>query len=156
MVKDEKKVAKGELYALAFSRIDMALREQFPLEAIALEESIISDRLRSILSKALPSVVKTNRSFEVSSLLNLIQAYVAPRSDSLWTDTVAWTQKRNQAIHGIVASRSGKDAKIPAANFVSHAMSVARKGLELARKISHWVDKENRVIRHKVCGGATS
>lgn len=44
-----KNMTKYESYKFAFDRIEEALNENFPFEAIVLEESIITDRLQSFL-----------------------------------------------------------------------------------------------------------
>ena len=45
MSKEIKNFAKGESYKDAFERIKLSLEQGFPLEAISLIESILSDRL---------------------------------------------------------------------------------------------------------------
>ena len=45
----EKQIGRYLRYKLAFERLDEALEEGWLLEAISLEESIITDRLISIL-----------------------------------------------------------------------------------------------------------
>jgi len=46
---DKKQIGRYMRYKLAFDRMDEALQEGWLLEAISLQESIISDRLASIL-----------------------------------------------------------------------------------------------------------
>ena len=47
---DAKQTGRYLRYKLAFDRLDEALEEGWLLEAISLEESIITDRLLSIIS----------------------------------------------------------------------------------------------------------
>ena len=143
-----KKIEKGKSYALAFERINKSIEAKFPVEAIALEESIISDRLRSLLQDVATNLMR-GKSYEVSTLILFAIMYVAPREDKLLVELKDWVQKRNGVIHGIVATRSGNEAKVPACRFVSHAMPIARKGLSLSYQLSHWVDREKRKLNRK-------
>ena len=147
---NQKKVNKGKSYTLAFDRIGMAIKAKFPVEAIALEESIVSDRLRSFLKEAMPILMK-DKSFDASTLVSYATLYISPQEDTLLVEIRDWIRKRNNVIHGVVASRSGKDATIPAERFVSNAMSVARKGEKLAHQLSHWVDREKRKLKRHKC-----
>lgn len=47
MTENIKNMNKRDSYAFAFFRINQAIDNKFPLEAITMEESIISDRLRA-------------------------------------------------------------------------------------------------------------
>ena len=47
---ENKNYAKRDSYALAFEMISTAIRHNFPLQAIAVEESIMSDRIWSALN----------------------------------------------------------------------------------------------------------
>ena len=143
-----KNIEKGNSYALAFERIKQSINSKFPVEAIALEESIVSDRLRSLLKDAVPALM-SGKSCEVSTLVAYSTLYIAPREDKLLVEINDWVKKRNVVIHGIVATRSGNAAKMPANKFVSNAMAVAKKGLELAHQLSHWVDREKRKLKRK-------
>ena len=143
-----KNTSKWESYTLAFGRIKKAIQSEFPVEAIALEESVIADRLRSVLTRAMP-VLMEDRGYDVGALVVNARMYIAPREDKLLADINDWIRKRNVAIHGIVATKSGGKARIPAGNFVSNAMSVARKGEVLAHQLSDWARKEIRKIERR-------
>ncbi|MBQ6137878.1 MAG: hypothetical protein IJI73_10970 [Kiritimatiellae bacterium] len=143
-----KNTCKWKSYTLAFGRIKTAIQAGFPVEAIALEESVIADRLRSVLTRAMPAL-KDGRGYDVGALVVNARMYIAPREDKLLTDINDWIRKRNIAIHGIVATKSGGEAKIPADNFVSNAMSVAKRGEILAHKLSDWARKEIRKIERR-------
>jgi len=141
-------IEKCDLYTLAFARIKESIAGKFPVEAIALEESIISDRLRSLLLAAVPVLMK-RKACDVGSLISYAQLYIAPREDKLLSDLYDWIKKRNNAIHGIVSTRNGGGATFSASRFVSNAMAVAKKGESLAHQLSDWTRKEKRVLERR-------
>ena len=51
--------AKGKSYALAYDMIRAAMEKDCPLQAIAIEESIITDRLSSTLNVGIRQVPST-------------------------------------------------------------------------------------------------
>lgn len=137
---------KGGLYALAFARIDKAVRAEFPVEAIALEESIIADRMRSLLEKIAPGVL-SNKPLEVSALVSYLQVAYFHESTSPLHRVKAWLGKRNQAVHGIVAKRDGGEAKFAAEQFLANAMSAAREGKRLAYDLKLWVERKKTELK---------
>ena len=141
----KKNMEKHALYSLAFERIDQALAAKFPVEAIAIEESIISDRLYSILKSLVPDFLKE---FDggIGPRLNAVRLCCWRDEDGgLLADVKQWIKRRNQAIHGIVASKAGGKAKQTPANFVPYAMSTARLGKKLSRRVDNWARKVKRM-----------
>ena len=134
---------KGEAYALAFTRIKKSIEGKFPVEATALEECIISDRLRSFLKMAMPSL---DTSVTAGRLIENTISSIQPRKDPLLASIKNWMKARNKVIHGIITAKGGN---IPAKEFISRAVDVAKNGAELARQLCRWVDKEKRQIKQR-------
>lgn len=137
---------KYESYREAWSRIQSALENHFYLEAITIEESIISDRLISTFSgskslKPLPEL-KTGRSH---SFYQLIEHWRSAFSGGLQSGEYSnlieavdqWRCMRNRAIHAIVKSAPGEPH--PSIDgFLLIAKEAAEKGEKLAREVSKW------------------
>lgn len=133
-------------YRLALGRIGHAISEEFPIEAIAIEESIISDRLHSFVRHysgpldiertSLRALVKksliicnTNKDEEGKQLLEII-------SD--------WIDLRNNVIHGIAKAPQNEGPPISAKQFVEFAMNVAAEGRTLTRDVLDWHKRVSR------------
>jgi hypothetical protein len=129
-------------YSKAWERINSALEASFHLEAITIEESIISDRLLSyVLGVAPKSKIHTR-----SGLGELISQWRKHAGSSLerqdGTDlgnaTDAWRIKRNTAVHGLVKSAPGGSPKMQPDDFFELARQTAEEGKTLAREIQNW------------------
>jgi hypothetical protein len=142
--KATKNADKQQLYALSFQRISDAIKQGFPIEALALEESIISDRLHSFIKDCFPADLKKCGDGGISDRLKVVRIYFAHEKHDILCRIKSWIGKRNQAIHGIVATKGGCKAKLTGANFISEAMAAAKKGEILAHKVSDWVRKVKR------------
>ena len=140
-----KDYAKYDLYKFAFGRISDAIKNGFAVEALALEESIISDRLNSCIEYCIrDKLPKIGNDAGISERLRILQIYFAREDCPILNDIKQWIGKRNQAVHGIVASKDGTKAKLSRRNFLSSAMSAAKKGETLAHEVSDWVRKMKR------------
>jgi len=137
---------KSNSYALAYERIDKAIAEKFPLEAIAIEESIIADRLishmasRGISYETFTSTVR---------IIKDIEEYYKDdeKSKELLTSIKLWCNERNSALHSIVRSKHGDAPKIKHSNFVTSAMGTARRGKKFARAICVWKSRQDTVLK---------
>ena len=151
--KDTKKnYAKRDSYALAFGMISTAIRHNFPLQAIAVEESIISDRIWSALNASKPTGGKKEtlgRALEEWTRLmkSGVPFPIGEEAETMRENLVNWWDSRNKLIHGIVKSFRGKEPQIAAANFERSAMKAARTGEELARNSCNWSQKQIRKAR---------
>lgn len=133
---------KHDTYKEAFARIKHAIDQHFFIEAIAIQEAIISDRLRSHLEyhKKLPKDDKFHSLLREWRALNgdgkkLTVSIDLPELLDLWRE------QRNNAIHGIVAKESHVDM------FLENAESAAKIGLKLTRTLCDWHQKEIRRSR---------
>ena len=137
-----KNMTKYESYKFAFDRIEEALNENFPFEAIVLEESIITDRLQSFLET---NNRKNNLTFAASikAVLNLIEKNDPHRN--LIEALDQWRDNRNKCVHGAVKSKN--DRKIPEFNadaVLFEAHKIATDGYELTKKVRSWEQKTKR------------
>ena len=135
---------KYESYREAFARIKAAQEEGFYLEAVTIEESVISDRLASWLSAnpvAGKAPLKASASFG-----NLIarwrKLWQASHPDE--TETTKrieaidqWRECRNTLVHAIAKSAPGT-ATIPVDQFLELAERVAKEGEQHAKAVKKW------------------
>ena len=139
-----KNIPKYLSYTKAWERINSALEAGFHLEAITIEESIISDRLLSYVLGVAPS----SKAHKKSGLGELINHWRKHAGDSLikadgkdlgkFTDD--WRKKRNNAVHGLVKSSPGSPT-MPPDDFFELARQAAEEGKILAREIQNWHKK---------------
>lgn len=131
---------RRSLYEHAARRVNRALREGFWVEAIALEEAMISDRLESLLSVSL----KRPQSFETLGplLRALRKASPALLDEELLNDLDAWRQRRNAAVHQMVKVPDG-DTK-GWAHRLRDARAAAEEGKLLFRRLDAALKRAKR------------
>ena len=146
---------KFDAYREAWTRIKQAQENEFFLEAITIQESIISDRLVSFLSRpgASNSFIKAREKGRFVSFYQLIQAWQEefpdglkhpkPTDEDLIEQVNLWRCSRNDAIHAIVKSEPGTPTK-PIDEFLETAKKVAERGTELAKAVCIWQKSEKR------------
>lgn len=149
MVAVKKNYAKRDSYALAFGMIATAIQHNFPLQAIAVEESIISDRLWSALNAGKPNGGKKETLGKALDMWRHLeksgkQHPLGEEAEAMRGDLMKWWDSRNRLIHGIVKSFRGEEPKIAATNFERCAMKAAVNGGELARRACNWSQKQIR------------
>jgi hypothetical protein len=144
-------------YAEAWARIGFAIKQGYFLEAVTIEESIVSDRLMSFLQKTCSINLKP----KVTKSLGLLTEHWAAEfelrlaedpemleaSRALRSRLDAWRDRRNDVVHGLVKSTAGRhDDHID--NFLEGAERSAAEGKAVARAISRWVElhKKKRTI----------
>jgi hypothetical protein len=146
-------VGKFYSYKEAWARIRLARKSGFYLEAITIEESIISDRLTSFAVK--DGGVKIGHK-SIRTLNNLADTWVQICNLKLSDLSVVkdsfkelqlrlnkWRKNRNTAVHGLVKAGNSKDSG-NVENFLKLACLTALEGERLARDISRWVDSARR------------
>jgi hypothetical protein len=131
--------AKHDAYREAFARIEAANESQFFLEAVAIQEAIISDRLKSHLGH-LGKLPKRKR----PTLSDLVDAWKSENQSQRLEIKInlaelvdQWRVLRNQAVHGLVATHSVID-------FLESAEVAAKTGEILARAVCDWHKGEVR------------
>lgn len=141
--------AKYLSYREAWARIKIANREGFYLEAITLQESIITDRLISYLT-VVGEIQTPTEVHKYPSFGNLIQLWkkqnpivieVEGQTISLQEAVEQWRILRNQAVHGMVKSHPGTPtASIE--DFLAVAARAANEGTILAKAVSKWCGRK--------------
>jgi len=145
---EKKNIAKGDSYRLAFGMINSAIRHVFPLQAIAIEESILSDRLWAVLNvgKAREGKHETLG----KALMRWKELHKSEKSpfdeemESLYGELSRWWDMRNKMLHGIVKSFHGEAPSISAESLDHSAMKAAVRGKELADKVVSWSHKQSQ------------
>lgn len=135
---------KYDAYTEAFARIKAANESNFFLEAVAIQEAIISDRLKSHLGH-LGKLTKRNR----PTLFDLVEIWKSENQDQNLEIKInlpelvdQWRVLRNQAVHGLVCT-SGVD------DFLNSAKAAAKTGEILARAVCDWHKGEIRKAKKK-------
>ena len=136
---------KSFSYALAYERIDKAIAEKFPIEAIAIEESIIADRLISHLARR---GIFYDAHASLVTMVREVENYYKDdeKSMELLHNIKLWCDARNTAIHSIVRSVPGDAPMIKHSNFLTSTMKTARKGKQYARSICAWKRRQDTVL----------
>ena len=157
--------AKYLSYREAWARIKLARRQGFFLEAVTIEESIISDRLLSFLEKLCGLTLKDATK---GNLNQIVQKWYGEASARLEGDSAeaealealnarlqACRSGRNEVVHGMVKSkaRSGDDH---IENFLQAAEAYAQSGEKLARDLDAWVRRQGKPLQSSVLGLSTS
>ncbi len=147
----KKNIAKYESYKLAFQLINDSISHNFPLEAVAIEESIISDRLWSSLHAAKVPKLKHETLGDALCAIkgnknnSIVSSVLGAELLALENDLSNWWEVRNKVLHGIVKPQKDDRPAITATTFVRSAMKAAREGKNLARKVATLTREQ---IRH--------
>ncbi|MCP9793369.1 hypothetical protein KBZ20_16660 [Vulcanococcus limneticus Candia 3F8] len=125
-------------YKLAFERLDEALEEGWLLEAISLEESIISDRLLSALQTL---VGETSARQSLNNLINQAKKAFAEKGgdteDDLFDQLHQWRQDRNECVHAFCRLDDHAYSDSSAEIFGEKMWETAKKGRELVDLVKH-------------------
>jgi hypothetical protein len=153
--------AKFLSYAEAWTRIREARRKGFFLEAVTLQESILSDRLTSFLVKScgLDPGSKSIRSFNDLIGVWAREATIRLSDDPERVKEVAdfkqhldaWRVRRNEIVHGLVKSKAQKGSD-HIDNFLDGAHAAAEEGEELARSVDRWVNATRKILALATAG----
>ena len=139
-------VAKYFSYREAWGRIKQSIACGYYLEAVTLEESIISDRLISYLVRV--GAAKSDSKLQTQPLARLIKEWKnhVPEAicDSFCHDLQSeideWRVRRNEVVHSMVKSIPGTEHH-DVLNFKKEAELVALKGERLAKSLCNWYKK---------------
>jgi hypothetical protein len=142
---------KFRAYRESWTRIKEAQKQGFYLEAITIEESIISDRLSSYFRNVLEIEKQPNTFKGMHDLWKKYHPEIIAAGGyiDLMQALDKWREERNKAIHDIVHSDKHVDRSIE--NFLSNTKTVAEDGEKLARIISQWCNKKIKAkFSHKL------
>ena len=127
-----KQIGRYLRYKLAFERLDEALEDGWLLEAISLEESIISDRLLSAL-RSLTGEGSANKS--LNNLINETKESFMQNGgdpeDDLFNKLHQWRQDRNECVHAFCKLDDHAYSESSAEIFSEKTWETAKKGREL-------------------------
>lgn len=146
---------KHEAYTVAWERMNEAIKQGFFLEAVAIQESIIFDRLRSFVA-FIEGVDIDNR----APLKKIVRRWqdALNRIDNtggvytvdfdLVLETLSWVDDRNLVIHTIVRSQPGEPTR-DVNEFLKHAEKTALDGKRISRQISDWFRRQKAMSRNQ-------
>jgi hypothetical protein len=142
--------AKYYAYKEAWARIKQSIKQGYYLEAVTIEESILSDRMASFIIKASVTSLSNGTVFKFHNLIGawfkLAKTFCCSDDDLLAIDDlhrriVLWSKHRNDIVHGIVKSKVGhKDDHVT--NFLREALAAAIEGESLAKAVSSWCSRQ--------------
>ena len=139
--------ARKMLYQHAIPRVKDAIENRYPLEAIALLESMIADRLEARVA-ALPAKngVRAARTFsmlaKLATTLRSENSGESGDAKGIYQEVAEWARHRNKALHEMVKLAEGNTEEWGAR--MNEAQSAATKGLVLFRKVDALVKKLNK------------
>ena len=136
--------AKQQLYREAHKRLSRAIKNGFHVEAIALTESIMSDRIESAISTITGQVV------EIGTLGKLISAFreLHPIDEEFRLELRDWNRARGQVIHQMVKLTDEHQATWrERMTFARHTAIQGEVLLKELRKVTDKIIREGRKQR---------
>lgn len=124
----------------ALLKIQEAMDSDFYLEAITLQECLISNYIFNYLQSKGKSLKRPSFSkilFECEKIKS-----ASPESKSLFKKVDKWRVKRNKAIHGFISSKIESHSQSQN-NFLKFSKTTAGKGLELCQAVCDWYGYES-------------
>lgn len=143
---------KYESYKAAWERIRDAQAAGFPLEAVAIQESLISDRLISFLARpTAPKPLTKRKHGQWPSFKELIDKWRVEYPAGLavvgYPDLVKavdqWRLDRNEVLHALAKSDPGTST-VAVTEFLRRAHHAAECGGLLAKAVLAWHKAEKR------------
>jgi predicted DNA-binding protein YlxM (UPF0122 family) len=132
---------RNKIYSDILVQIENAINDSYFLEAITLEETLISNCFYNYLQAK--KVKKIDTSF--FKLLNSFRNnnYIKNMKISILVDNLdKWRKDRNTAIHGFIKSRTDILEKSNE-NFKLFSKETAKTGYELSQKVIEWYNTES-------------
>ena len=134
----KKQIGRYLRYKLAFERLDEALEEGWLLEAISLEESIISDRLLSAMQSL---TGKKSLKMNFNKLINQTkETFVANGGDpeaNIFDRLHQWRRARNECLHAFCKLDDHAYSENSAEIFSEKMWETAKRGRELVDLVKH-------------------
>lgn len=104
-------MARHELYKGAMKQLKNALEKEFYIEAVALCESVISDRLEARISFLNNHSIESRKQRSLRALLKYLRSTDSPKQfpklSELYKEIEDWRHQRNGAIHNAVKLTDG-------------------------------------------------
>lgn len=137
---------RGEVYRMALDRANLAYKEGFFLETIALVESLIADRLESIISLFDGQPARFGTVGGAARELKKRLAAIDGADDLLLLDAVtAWSSDRARWIHEF--AKVSAEGDLDWSQRLEDAQRVAEKGLDLLKEVTAEASAATRTIR---------
>ena len=133
--------SKQQLYKFAHRRVQSSIRKGSHIEAIALLESIMSDRIESAISSLTRQPVSAS---SLGSLFRLLDK-LSPADDNLKALVWDWNESRGLVIHQMV--KLTNDYNSTWAERVKFARITAQEGLILLPQLRRYTDSIIRKSR---------
>ena len=121
--------ARNTLFSEAFRRIDRAISAGFHLEAVAILESLICDRLEMAISIKLESSIRPGNLGPLLSKAKSLGIY----SEELLEELNSWRSSRNQVMHQMVKITDSKSFNWR--ERIKFARKTAIEGKEILKQI---------------------
>ena len=137
-------VAKADSYKEAHKRITEAENSHFFIEATAIMESIISDRILCYLHGVhdIPITTEKGTSHSFNNLIQKLEKHCKDEEiRKLCEKLHLWRDGRNKTIHSLVKSAPGK-APVAVDLFLQKAQETCSTGKRLTRAIENWTRKK--------------
>lgn len=135
-------------YQDAMVRIQKAIDAGYYLEAITLEECMISNCLYNYL-EAKNEKLSRPTFRELLELTTKRLKYLKSPEAQLFADINSWRRKRNTAIHGFIKTKTDKLIQ-SGIGFDETSEATARKGIEYCELVKQWYDSESvNFIEHR-------
>jgi hypothetical protein len=131
-------------YEEAWRRINSALEHHYHFEAIAIEESILSNRITSFLyGVGAVGRKELNKFLSFNDLIELWTKQCKKRGcwdnpADLIDSVHGWRLRRNAAIHALTKSFPGEAPLVSLGEFLEEAKKTAKQGAKLARQVDNW------------------
>ena len=141
---------KQDRYREAYERIDSAISYGFSFEAIAIVESVLSDRICSFLRSVDKNKYKNVYRDTFAQLIKSWRAAVHPAS--IWeecSDLIErvdkWRKLRNDCIHGFVKFPHNEAKVVSTKEFLEKAKKAATDGRQLSAEIYNWRRRQTKL-----------
>lgn len=144
--------ARQELYRGTYKRLKEANEAGFWIEAIALCESIISDRLQARISHLKGHSEDGRRNKMLGALLRQIKSEDTQigfeKLHQIYSDIENWADARNKAVHRAVKLSVGDEFR-KWDDFYDALEDTARTGADLCRRLSNEQNRLKRLNKKK-------
>lgn len=146
-----KNMGKWASYRLAHGHIKAAMEQGFYIEALALEESIISDRLDSAVKEK--GLENSGKLLLLGPLITLIKGHPAEfkslyewleKKGMAFEDVRRWKDERNKFVHNVAHGLPEQETPVTAEEYDARGKAAAESGRKLARAICDWSKSEVR------------
>jgi len=136
----KKNFEKYYSYTAAYAKMTAAIKQGFYLEAITIQESIITDRLLSFVVQSKLLQISSDKMYaqSLSKLIKLAKPYF--ESDTILVNLEKFRKNRNYCMHSFVKSFPGKPT-ITVKDFEALSKKTAKEGKKVTREIDTWRKK---------------